>query len=84
MAERLRTLVVGVGVAGLALAALLRRDGHDPVVIDQRDPAADAGYAIALWPHGSRVFHALGVHDAFVARSEPMRRYVASAGDGRC
>jgi 2-polyprenyl-6-methoxyphenol hydroxylase-like FAD-dependent oxidoreductase len=83
MAERLRTLIVGAGVAGLTLAALLRRDGHDPLVIDQRDPAADAGYALALWPHGTRVFHALGMHDAFVAQSEPMRRYVARGGDGR-
>ena len=83
MAERLRILIVGAGVAGLTLAALLRRDGHDLRVIDQRDPAADAGYAIALWPHGSRVFHALGLHDAFVAQSEPMRRYVARRGDGR-
>ena len=82
MAEGLRTLIVGAGVAGLALAALLRRDGHRPVVIDQHDPAADAGYAIALWPHGSRVFHALGMHDAFVARSAPMRRYVSTNGDG--
>ena len=78
----MRVLIVGAGVAGLTLAALLRRQGGSPVVIDRRSAGAELGFGLALWPHGSRVLHALGVHDAFVARSEPMLRYVARDGRG--
>ena len=78
----MRTLIVGAGIGGLTLAGLLTRQGHSPVVIDRRPDDADLGYGLALWPHGSRVFHALGVHDDFVARSEPMGEYVARDGTG--
>ncbi|MFC7375074.1 MULTISPECIES: FAD-dependent oxidoreductase [unclassified Brachybacterium] len=78
----MRILIVGAGIAGLTLAALLQRQGESPTVIDRRHEDADLGYGLALWPHGSRVFHALGVHDAFIERSEPMSRYVARDGAG--
>jgi 2-polyprenyl-6-methoxyphenol hydroxylase-like FAD-dependent oxidoreductase len=78
----MRTLVVGAGISGLALAGLLTRQGHSPVVIDRRNADADLGYGLALWPHGTRVFHALGIHDDFVERSEPMGTYVARSGTG--
>jgi 2-polyprenyl-6-methoxyphenol hydroxylase-like FAD-dependent oxidoreductase len=45
------------------------------VVIDRRLHDADLGYALALWPHGTRVLHALNGYDAFIAESEPMLRY---------
>ncbi|HEX6681979.1 MAG TPA: NAD(P)/FAD-dependent oxidoreductase [Candidatus Limnocylindrales bacterium] len=79
----MRTLIVGAGIAGLTLAGLLARQGQSPVVIDRRPEGAGLGYGLALWPHGSRVFHALGVHAEFVAASEPMRTYVARDGLGR-
>lgn len=79
----MRTLIVGAGIAGLTLAGLLARQGESPLVVDRRPEGADLGYGLALWPHGSRVFHALGVHEAFVAASEPMRTYVARDGAGR-
>lgn len=79
----MRVLIVGAGIAGLTLAGLLAQQGESPVVVDRRPEGADLGYGLALWPHGSRVFHALGVHEAFVARSEPMRTYVARDGAGR-
>lgn len=79
----MRILIVGAGIAGLTLAGLLARQGQTPVVVDRRPEDAGLGYALALWPHGSRVFHALGVHDDFVAASEPMRCYTARDGAGR-
>ncbi len=79
----MRALVVGGGIAGLTVAALLGRQGHEVEVVEKRTAAEASGYALALWPHGSRVFHALGLHDRFVERSEPMRRYTARDGRGR-
>ena len=78
----MRTLIVGAGIAGLTLAGLMARQGQSPVVIDRRPDGAGLGYALALWPHGSRVFHALGVHEKFVAASEPMQTYVAEGATG--
>ena len=79
----MRVLIVGAGIAGLTLAGLLAHQGQSPVVVDRRPKSADLGYAIALWPHGSRVLHALDLHEAFVARSQPMEEYVARDGTGR-
>lgn len=85
----MRILIVGAGVAGLTLAALLQRQSSDVrpevVVVERhRNPGhgATVGYALALWPHGTRVFHGLGIHHDFITHSEPMRRYVAQDGDG--
>lgn len=79
----MRVLIVGGGIAGLTLAALLKRQGKLPVVIDRQPAGTDLGYGLALWPHGSRVFHALGVYDGFVTKSQPMVRYTAMDGRGR-
>lgn len=76
----MRVLIAGGGVAGLALGALLRPHGHDVRVVDPGP--GDGGYALALWPHGTRVLHAVGVHDRLVGRSLPMRRYTARSGTG--
>jgi 2-polyprenyl-6-methoxyphenol hydroxylase-like FAD-dependent oxidoreductase len=79
----MHVLIVGAGVAGLTLATLLRRRGTTAVVVDRRSEDDDLGYALALWPHGTRVLHGLGIHDEFVARSQPMHRYVAQGANGQ-
>lgn len=79
----MRILIAGAGVAGLTLAALLRRQGRSPVILDRGPEEGAAGYAMALWPQGTRVLHAVGAHDALTARGEPVRCYVARDGRGR-
>src|SRR5699024_1130706 len=81
--DEMRILIVGGGIAGLTLAALLEHQGKFAVVIDRRTEGADLGYGLALWPQGSRVFHALGIHEAFVAESEAMATHTARDGRGR-
>lgn len=79
----MRILIVGAGIAGLTLAGLLRQRG---IVLDLVERAADferAGYVLGLHPLGSRVLHGLGVHRAFLARSEPLETYTVAAGNGR-
>lgn len=79
----MKILIVGAGIAGLAVAVLLARQGHELSIIDHRSEGADLGYAISLWPQGSRILHALHVYDAFAAASEPMMRYSLRDGDNR-
>lgn len=55
----LRVLIVGGGVAGLTLAALLEQRGFTPLVVEAVSEYADAGYSVGLWPAGSRILKGL-------------------------
>jgi 2-polyprenyl-6-methoxyphenol hydroxylase-like FAD-dependent oxidoreductase len=68
-------LIVGGGVAGLTLAAKLRQQGREPVVIERSSGYSDTGYAISLYTLGSCVLHGLGVYQEFVSHSVETRRY---------
>lgn len=78
----MRILIVGAGISGLALAALLRQRGLSPLVVDRAADFAEAGYMLGLFPMGNRVLHGLGAFDAFLARSEPMDTYEMRNGHG--
>lgn len=79
----MRILIVGAGVAGLTLAGLLHRQGHGLCLVDRQPEGADLGYALSLWPQGSRVLHAVGSYDRFKTESEPMSRYSLRDSRGR-
>jgi len=64
-----RILIVGAGVAGLALAAALRRRGMAAEVVERRTGDAREGAGIHLAGNAVRALAALGVADALAARS---------------
>lgn len=78
----MRVLIVGAGIAGLTLSALLRQKGIKPQLVDRAPDFNAAGYMLALFPMGNRVLHGLGAFDAFLARSEPMDIYTMCNGHG--
>jgi FAD-dependent urate hydroxylase len=78
----MRILIVGAGIGGLTLAALLRRWNLEPDIIDRAPSFDHAGYMLGLYPLGSRVLHGLGAFDAFVAASDPMDHYAVANGKG--
>ena len=78
----MRVLIVGAGIAGLTLSALLHQKGIRPRLVDRASDFAAAGYMLALFPMGNRVLHGLGAFDAFLARSEPMDIYTMCNGHG--
>jgi 2-polyprenyl-6-methoxyphenol hydroxylase-like FAD-dependent oxidoreductase len=79
----LRVLIVGGGVAGLTLAALLRQRGEDPTVVEALEEYGTAGYTVTLWPMGNRVLRGLGLTEGFRERSAALERTVMRDGRGK-
>lgn len=79
----MRILIVGGGVAGLTLAALLRQRGGDPTVVEALEEYGTAGYTVTLWPMGNRVLRGLGLMEGFRGRSAALQRTVMRDARGR-
>ncbi|MEH3143562.1 MAG: FAD-dependent oxidoreductase [Mycobacterium kyogaense] len=58
-----RFIVVGAGIAGLATAVALNRDGHDVRVLEQRTDLG-TGTGISIWPNALAALDEIGVGDA--------------------
>jgi salicylate hydroxylase len=61
--------VVGAGIAGLALAAALRRTGIDVHVYEKTPQLSEVGAGLQLAPNATRVLHRLGLGDRLRAVS---------------
>lgn len=81
-AGRLKTLIIGGGIAGMALAALLNRWGERPVIVERGKPNQSAGYNLAIYPVGGRIMHGLGLFPQFAQNSVVARRYQLYNGVG--
>ncbi len=60
--SEMRVLIVGGGIAGLTLAALLQQRGFKPTLVERIPEYGSVGYVIVLWPSGSRILKGLGVY----------------------
>ena len=56
----LEVLVIGGGVAGLAVAAALQQRGASVLVLEQAAGLLEVGAGLQISPNGARVLHALG------------------------
>lgn len=79
---RMRTLIVGAGVAGTALAALLRVWGEQPVIIERAAPGNAAGYNLGIYPVGGRIMHGLGLFPRYQAATISAHTYELFNGVG--
>ena len=61
----MRICIVGAGVAGMTLVALLERRGVKSVLVERAADFEHAGYMLGLYPLGYRVLHGLGLFEAF-------------------
>jgi 2-polyprenyl-6-methoxyphenol hydroxylase-like FAD-dependent oxidoreductase len=79
----MRIVIAGGGIAGLTLAAKLRQQGREPIVVEKAESYDQVGYAIGLWPLGSCVLHGLGCFDELLARSSQPEIYEFGDHRGR-
>lgn len=81
--DPVRVLVVGAGVAGIAVAQMLRRQGWHPVVVDRARDDRAAGYMLALMPMVDPLIDGLGVRERYLAESVELSRYRFRSHTGR-
>lgn len=77
-----QVLVVGGGVAGLTLGAFLRRQGLDPVLVDQSGVGECPEAGVALWSNGLSVLDCLGVLDGVRSAGTVVSRVTTRTPDG--
>lgn len=78
----MRVLIVGSGIAGLTLAALLKQRGMEPMIIERAANFEHAGYMLGLYPFGNRVLYGLNIYDKFLKSSKPFHYYNIANGVG--
>lgn len=82
MAPTQHVLVVGGGIAGLALAAALDPDRVRVTLVEERPERAGAGTVLAMWRSGRDALDAIGVGERVRSASHPAVRAALRAADG--
>ncbi|KTC65308.1 oxidoreductase (plasmid) [Legionella adelaidensis] len=78
----MKILIVGAGIAGLCLGALLKKRGLEPIIIEKASSLGDVGYMLGLYPIGANVLRALNCYDEYIAHSVPGETYEAYTTSG--
>jgi 2-polyprenyl-6-methoxyphenol hydroxylase-like FAD-dependent oxidoreductase len=76
-------LIVGGGIAGLALARYLTRLGYDPTVVEQAGEWRATGYGIGLRSDGLAVLAELGRRETVRERATDPDGFEIRGADGR-
>ena len=79
----LRLTILGAGVAGLAAATLLSRDGHHVELLDERFSIPAVGTSLGLFGPAQQVLGRIGVLEAVRELSAAPERGTLRAADGR-
>ncbi|KAL4866262.1 hypothetical protein BDV12DRAFT_210620 [Aspergillus spectabilis] len=85
--RKLRVIIVGGSIAGLALAHCLHRANIDHIVLEKRaEVSPQEGASIGLWPNGGRILDQLGLYEEIVREGqierEPLSRIHVAYPDG--
>src|SRR6187455_574323 len=78
-----RAVIVGAGVAGLATALRLGRDGWDTVVVERAPARRSGGYVVNLLGPGYDAAERLGLLPALAERDLGLFTTVLTRADGR-
>ena len=72
---QMKVLIIGAGVAGLTLGALLQQRGFSPKIVERAPAFGHVGYVIVIWPSGSRVLKGLGLYEQLEEVGCPFTKY---------
>lgn len=78
----MRVLAVGGGIAGLTLAGVLSRAGHEVTVVERTPDINDSGYGLGLYRPGSKVLADFGVYQDFLDAGRIIDNYVVGDRHG--
>src|SRR5881409_2469980 len=73
-AGRVRAVVVGAGIGGLASAIALERAGVEPIVIERAPELREAGFGLVVSANAVAALRSLGLRDGVEARGTRVRR----------
>jgi 2-polyprenyl-6-methoxyphenol hydroxylase-like FAD-dependent oxidoreductase len=59
----MKIIISGAGIAGLTVATLLQRKGHQPIVIEKARSFSNSGYVLSLKSFGVEIMRELGLED---------------------
>ncbi len=79
----LKVIVVGGGVAGLAISHAFQKANIDHVVLEKGVVAPPWGASITIWAHGARILQQLGCLDALAAQALPMKMMYCRDRNGK-
>ena len=82
MAERLRILIVGAGIAGLALAAGLKRCSIRPTVVEINEATSSRGLALMLTSNVALALRRIGLDETTIQQGIVLERIVQSDASG--
>ena len=79
----MRIGIAGAGIAGLAAAAFLARDGHAVQIFDQYPAPRPVGSGLMVQPVGMEVLRELGLDQALLSQATPVTRVFGRNQNGR-
>jgi 2-polyprenyl-6-methoxyphenol hydroxylase-like FAD-dependent oxidoreductase len=79
----MKILVVGGGIGGLALAAVLRRDGHEVEAFERATALEEVGAGLSMAPNALAALDQLGAGEEIRRRGGVARRILVRARSGK-
>ncbi|KAJ9615426.1 hypothetical protein H2200_001501 [Cladophialophora chaetospira] len=71
--SRLNVIIVGAGIAGVALAGLLGHSGHNVTVLETAPAIAEVGAGLACAPNVSRLINHWGLNDRILKNATALK-----------